>query len=116
VCDNHVYWHLRNQRIACYNLDTGKEAWRSSESFGKYMSMAVNGNRVLALDQEGELFLLEMSPEKLTVVDEYKVSKDASWAHVAVCDNEVFIREQRAIVAYKWHDAPAIPAQTQVAE
>jgi outer membrane protein assembly factor BamB len=102
VIGSHVYWHLRNQRIACYNLDTGEQAWRSSESFGKYVSMAVNGNRALALDQRGELFLLHLSPEQLTVVDKVTLSGDESWAHVAICGDIIFVREQKAIVAYRW--------------
>ena len=85
VIGKHVYWHLKNQRIACYNLETGEEAWRTSESFGKYMSMAVNGDRVLALDQGGDLFLMNLTPDALTVVDKFKVTKSDSWAHVATC-------------------------------
>lgn len=114
VIDKHVYWHLRNQRMACYNIEDGKEAWRSTESFGKYLSIVVNGNRALALDQGGKLYLLELSPEGLVVVDEYPISRDEAWAHLAVCDDELFVREQRAIAAYRWAHLPErLNAQTE---
>jgi outer membrane protein assembly factor BamB len=116
VIGKHVYWHLKNQRIACYNLETGEEAWRTSESFGKYMSMAVNGDRVLALDQGGDLFLMNLTPDALTVVDKFKVTKSDSWAHVATCGDEIFIREQRAIAAYRWRPLTDAPLGARAAE
>jgi outer membrane protein assembly factor BamB len=102
-----VYWHLRNQRVACYDLRNGEQKWRSSKSFGKYVSMAMNGSRILALDQRGTLYLLDATPEGLEVVGERDVSKGESWAHVAICGGEVFVREQKAIAAYKWAMQPS---------
>ena len=52
------YLHLRKQRMACLNLKTGETAWISSESFGKYMSMVSNGKDILALDEDGTLYLI----------------------------------------------------------
>ena len=105
VVDGFAYLHLRNQRALCINLETGKEAWTTSESFGKYWSLVANGKRMLALDQKGDLLLLAANPERLEVVDRRKVSEDEAWAHLAVTEDGLYIRELRALVAWNWTTA-----------
>src|SRR5262249_37773757 len=53
----HIYLHLQNQRLTCLEARTGKAAWVTDRTFGKYWSMTVNGDRILALDQQGILYL-----------------------------------------------------------
>ena len=81
---------------------TGAERWTSGESFGKYWSLVANGDRMLALDERGILYLLRATPEKYDKLDERKVSADGTWAHLAVCGDELFIRELNAITAWRW--------------
>lgn len=101
VVGDHLYMHLRNQRLQCLNLKTGEEAWRSTP-FGKYQSLVVLGERILALDSQGELILFRATPEKLDVIDRRNISEDETWAHVAVCDGQVFVRELNALAVYDW--------------
>jgi outer membrane protein assembly factor BamB len=101
VIGDHLYLHLRNQRIQCLDLKTGEEAWRT-KPFGKYQSMAVQGNRILALDQRGELLLFRADPTKFDRIDSRKISEDETWAHIAVCGGQVFVRELRALAVYDW--------------
>ena len=106
---DHVYLHLRNQRFACYNLKTGKEAWVSDKRFGKYMSLVRQGEKILALDQNGMLYLINASPEKLEILDSKKVSDQETWAHLAVSNGQVAIRELKAIALYDWKSNEIIP-------
>lgn len=101
VIGDHAYLHLRNQRFACLDLSSGEEDWISTP-FGKYWSLVANGDRILALDQRGELLLIRARPQEADLVDRLEISDDPTWAHLAVCGNEVFIRELKAIAAYKW--------------
>lgn len=102
VIDGHAYIHLKNQRIACINLDTGAVTWTSDKSFGKYWSMVANGDKILALDERGTLFLLKANPKKFEQIDSRKVSDQECWAHLAVADGEIFIRELNALTAFTW--------------
>jgi len=102
VVDGFAYLHLRNQRALCINLQTGKEAWTTSESFGKYWSLVANGDRILALDQKGELLLIRANPEKFDLIESKKVSEQETWAHIAVCGTEVAIRELNAMSVFDW--------------
>ena len=106
---DHVYLHLRNQRFACYNLKTGKEAWVSDKRFGKYMSLVRQGNQILGLDQNGMLYLINATPEKLDILDSKKVSSQETWAHLAVSGSQIAIRELKAIAVYDWKPSVIVP-------
>ena len=101
VIDGHVYLHLRNQRFTCIDLATGETKWTTTP-FGKYWSMIVNGDRILALDQKGELLLIHASPEKFNLIDTREISDEETWAHLAVAGKTLFVRELNAIAAFTW--------------
>ena len=61
-----------------------------------------NGDRVLALDERGELLLIRATPAELVLLDRRKIADSPTWAHLAVCGDEVFVRELRATASYKW--------------
>jgi outer membrane protein assembly factor BamB len=102
-----AYHHLKSQRATALELATGKELWTSSESFGKYWSLVAHGSRLLALDQSGWLFLLQANPAQLEITDRLKISDAETWAHLAVSGDELFIRELKALVAFRWREAEA---------
>lgn len=101
VVGDHLYLHLRNQRAICIDLRTGKETW-SSKPYGQYWSMLVQGEKILALDERGELILFKANPEKFELLDQRKVSEAPTWGHLAVVGSEVFVRELNAIAVYEW--------------
>jgi outer membrane protein assembly factor BamB len=103
VIDGHAYLHRRDGRFSCVDLAAGKEKWTSPDRYGQYWSLATDGKRILALDQRGELLLLRANPEKFELLDARRVATEQTWAHVAVCGDEVFVRELKAVAAYRWH-------------
>jgi len=98
---NHVYMHLQNTRLACIDLETGKTNWKSKQH-GKYWSMICSGDRILALDERGELLLVRANPEAFELLDRKEVSKDSTWAHVALSKNEIFVRELNGLTVFNW--------------
>ena len=103
VIDGHAYFHLRNQRFACLNLETGREAW-ISQPFGKYWSLIANNEKILALDERGDLLLIKANPNKFEVIETRHVSDASTWAHLVVCGREVLIRDLKGISAYSWKE------------
>ena len=101
VVDGFAYLHLGNGRLCCIDLSTGKQSWRS-KSFGKYWSMAVNRDKILALDERGELLLIAADSSKAQMLARKRVSEAETWAHIAVVDDLVFIRELNAVASYRW--------------
>jgi outer membrane protein assembly factor BamB len=102
VIGDRAFMHLRNQRVTCLDLRAGEERWITGETFGKYWSTVVNGDRILALDQRGILYLIRANPEKFEMLDSRKISDEETWAHLAVCGDQLFIREVNALTAYRW--------------
>lgn len=102
IIGGHAYHHLRSQRMTCIDLGTGEEKWTTSESFGKYCSLVANGDRILALDERGLLFLIQASPEKYIKLDSKRVAERDTWAHLAVVDGELYIRELNALARWDW--------------
>ena len=102
VIGDYCYIHLRKQRMTCLDMKNGETKWISSEAFGKYMSMVSNGKEILALDEDGTLYLIEANPEKLVIKEKRTISQSPSWAHLAVAGNQLFVRELEAIACYEW--------------
>lgn len=101
VIDGSVYLHLQNQCFTCIDLKTGERAW-TSDRFGKYCSLVAQGDRILALDERGILLLIKANPKRFELIDSLKVSDEDTWAHVAVSGEEVYIRQLKALAAYRW--------------
>ncbi len=101
LVDDRVYLHLRNERFTCIDPSDGSTNWTGKPS-GKYWSMVVNGNRILSLDHSGELRLIGASPEKYDEISSRSVSESTTWAHLAISENQIFVRELDAITAWNW--------------
>jgi outer membrane protein assembly factor BamB len=102
VIDGAAYTHLKSQRVMAIEVATGRELWTSDESFGKYWSLAAQGDRILGLDQRGVLYLLRANKEKLDVLDKRKIGGGETWAHLAVAGDQLFVRELNALNGWQW--------------
>lgn len=99
--DGKAYLHLRNQRFACFDLASGEQLWATTP-FGKYWSIIARGDRLLALDAKGELLLIQADPKEFKLLDRRQISDDETWAHLALADDQIFIRELKALAVYRW--------------
>jgi outer membrane protein assembly factor BamB len=104
IVDNHLYHHLRSQRVMCVDVFTGEERWTSDRSFGTYWSLVAQDNRILALDQDGELFLLKATPTAFEEIDSRPVSDSDTWAHLAVAGDQLFIRSLNGLASWGWRE------------
>ncbi len=99
---NYIYHQARDKKLYCLDFETGKIQWESDQSFGQYWSMVVNGDQILALDQNGTLILFKASPSEFIIQDQRKISKDPTWAHLAVSGEQLFVRGLKHMSAYTW--------------
>lgn len=95
-----IYLHMKNQRFSALSIADGAIRWTSSP-YGKYWSMVSNGDKILSLDNSGELLLINAKDEALDVVDQTKVANDA-WAHLAVEADLVIVRDLKALKVFRW--------------
>jgi outer membrane protein assembly factor BamB len=101
LIDDHIYLHLRNRRFTCLDLATGESPWTTTP-YGEYWSMVANGDRMLALDERGDLLLLRANPREFELLDSRKVSDEPAWAHLAVSGDEIFVRGLNHLTVYRW--------------
>jgi hypothetical protein len=73
-----------------------------TKPFGRYWSLVAQGDRILALDETGDLRLIRATPEQYDLVGTAKVATAESWAHLAVEGDEVYVRDLEGLSAYRW--------------
>jgi hypothetical protein len=64
--------------------------------------MVAQGDRILALDETGDLRLIRATPERYAPLGEAKVAEKESWAHLAVIGDELYVRDLEGITAWSW--------------
>ncbi len=111
IVDGHAYLHLGSGRLICLDLETGSERW-VSEPFGKYWSMIAQGDKILGLNDLGELVLVAADPEKLRVLDRRRVADSSTYAHLAALGDELIVRDLEGVTAYRWTAGGATPMPT----
>ena len=112
VVDGHAYLHLGSGRLICLDLETGAERWVSGP-LGKYLSMVAQEDRILALNDTGELYLLAANPERLEILDTRRVADSSTYAHLAVLADGLVVRDLDGVAIYRWTGAaPQRPAAT----
>ena len=110
IVDGHAYMHLGNGRLTCLDLDSGETTWTSTP-FGKYWSMVTDGERILALDDGGELILLQANPDQLELLDQREIADQSTWGYLALAQGQLFVRELEALTV--WNVGGATQQQTQ---
>ena len=103
IIGDHIYLHGRDKKLHCIAIADGKAAWSSDEAFGEYWSMIQQENRILALDQKGELLLFDASPEEFKLLDRRVISpKDSTWAHLGIDGSKLLVRSLKGLAVYEW--------------
>ncbi|MBA4189876.1 MAG: pyrrolo-quinoline quinone [Planctomycetaceae bacterium] len=102
IVKGHAYILGKDRRLICVDVATGKEKWRTDERFGEYWSVVANGDKILALDNRGVLFLLKANPVEYELLDQRKIADSECWAHLAVCGDEIYIRELTGLRVFRW--------------
>jgi outer membrane protein assembly factor BamB len=101
VVDEKIYLHLRNKRFSCLDPSSGESLWRTTP-FGDYWSIVANGNKLLVLDCSGDLLLINANPTEFSQLDKRRISETSTWAHLAVADDQIFVRALDALIVYRW--------------
>jgi len=109
IIAGHAYLHLANQRFTCIDLATGETKW-TTEPFGMYWSMVSRGDRILALDERGQIHLIRANPERFELLASMEVAETSAWAHLAVAPGksgeEIYVRDLKGITAFGWSGPP----------
>lgn len=87
--------------LTCLDWETGDVAW-SDRSCGKCSLVCVDG-MLISRSEDGLVSLVEASPQGFDLVgrfDETDTSGSPTWPHPVVCDGQLYLRDQAAMVCY----------------
>lgn len=87
-------------QFVALSLSTGKLLWQSEGRDATSASLIQADNGIVATTVEGELVVLRKDKEKYSMAKKYKVANSAVWAHTALADGEIFIKDENHLRKY----------------
>jgi outer membrane protein assembly factor BamB len=84
--------------LRCIEARTGKELWKRPK-VGKYHAslMRTGDNKLLMLEEPGNLVLLDPSPKEYRELARAKVCGE-TWAHPALSDGRFYVRDNKGLI------------------
>jgi outer membrane protein assembly factor BamB len=99
IHEGHVYG-LSDGILECQNLETGKRVWRDGR-YGHGQILRVH-DLLLVLSEEGELFLVEATPERPNhVLGQMQALEGRTWNNLALYGEHLLVRNGREAVCYR---------------
>ena len=102
VVDGHAYVYLRSKRFCCVHIESGEVKWTSPSIADENWSLVANGDRILALTEAGELYLIAANTEEFEIIDTIEVAESETWAHLAIDGDQIIVRELDGLTAFTW--------------
>ena len=106
----HVYGFHLKRAWECINLETGAVAWTSPrKAVGAGSVIAADGRLYVLAEDSGEVAMLAASPEGYKEISKFKIpelsslkkSRGRLWAHPAISDGKLFIRDQELLYCFE---------------
>ena len=94
--------HRRKGQLFCLDAATGKTLWLSDGRQGDNASLVAAGGAMLALTTEGELIVFEAGGEAFKVLRRYSVADTPTWAHLAVVEDGVLVKDERQLAYFRF--------------
>lgn len=91
VYDGHLYTVTDGGVAICWEAASGKELWKSRLGGTFNASLVLVGDRLLAVNQEGDAFIFRASPKKFELIAQNHLGDDV-YATPAVCGGKIYLR------------------------
>ena len=110
VTDTHIYGVCSYGQLRCLDAKTGQRLWETREATGDgrwwNAFLIPNGDRVFLHNEQGDLIIARLSPEKYTEISRAKLveptrrvqNRMTIWSHPAFAQQSVFARNDKEIV------------------
>jgi outer membrane protein assembly factor BamB len=103
LVDRHLYTFGATKDFLCVDVATGKLAWSQSGFAGPgrrdYASVIAAGQRLLVLNEEGLLRVLEASPQRYAELAQAQICGN-TWAFPALANGRLYVRDGRQLSCY----------------
>jgi outer membrane protein assembly factor BamB len=109
VRDGFVYG-LDEGILACLDLSTGKELWKSGRH--KYGQVLLTENALLVVSEDGDVVLVDVSPKGGREIARFHALDGKTWNHPAISGNRLFVRNGEEAACYDLGALPISVAQS----
>jgi outer membrane protein assembly factor BamB len=83
--------------ITALNVKTGETVWQE-RGFGRSSFLSADG-KVLMIDEDGDLVLARLAPEKMTVLSQARIFNTMSWTAPTLVGTTLYARDREKVVA-----------------
>jgi outer membrane protein assembly factor BamB len=95
-----LFGHDQSGQIVCVDAKTGATRWAKG-NLGDYVSMILAEDRLLCLDDQAELTVLEADPTAYKEVAKIRVSDSPTWAHLALSGGRIFVKDKTHLICFE---------------
>jgi outer membrane protein assembly factor BamB len=106
VARDGVVYGLDEGLLACFDLSTGRELWKSGR-YG-YGQLLLFENLLLVISEEGDAVFLDVSPSKAQEVVRFPALDGETWNHPAYSHGRLYLRNAQEAACYD-----LVPAQAE---
>ncbi len=102
--------------LTALNIKTGQPAWQH-RGFGR-ASLVYADEKLIIMDEDGDLALAKVSPENITILSQAKVFETTTWTTPTLVGTTLYARDREKIVALELGQVgqvgTSVPAATSV--
>ncbi len=100
--DSHIYG-LDEGVLSCFDLSTGKRTWKKGRyGYGQILMVkhAPKAPRLIILTEQGDIALLDISPETMTELARFPAIEGKTWNHPVLRDGRIYLRNDTEAACY----------------
>jgi outer membrane protein assembly factor BamB len=101
--------HHRKGQFFCLDPATGKALWTGDGRAADQAAVVAAGDHLLALTDGGELLVIEAAGQGVPIA-RYSVADSPTWAHPAVVDRDILIKDRTSLARYSFSAPARAPA------
>jgi outer membrane protein assembly factor BamB len=92
--------HFKKGQLCGLDPIDGEVLWRGEPRWGEHASLIASGDEVLVFREDGSLIVGEVSGKGFRTVRSYRVGRSLTWAHPAIVDDRLIVRDGNRITVY----------------
>jgi outer membrane protein assembly factor BamB len=94
--------HLNSGQLFVLDPIAGEVLWRGRARSGEHVTLVAWGDQVLVFGEDGSLVVGEVSRAGVRPLREYALGRSGAWAHPAIADDVVVIRDRDRLAAFRF--------------
>lgn len=94
--------HRRKGQLFSLDAATGRTVWVAEGRQGENAALVAAAGAVLALTTEGQLLVIDPAAPAFTVVRRYSAADNPTWAHLAVVEDGVLVKDAETLSLLKF--------------